>query len=185
MQKLSRRHVLATLTGSAVLLCPALLNASTTVDVAWDDIPTDVPIGQDRIITVAGAADIDVSALEPGDVAVIGRPSTDPEYASTGMTQYIAVHRRTADQVASAKDRAGTVQNPEYFVVNLVCTHRGKAIGLTGNPQAPFACTDRGSRHSSVYDVSGFGVSGASEGEYLSVPAYSISTGATTVLSLS
>ncbi|PJI85409.1 hypothetical protein BC777_3411 [Yoonia maricola] len=188
MYKMTRRHVITTLSTSAVLLCPAILNAQTNVDEDWADIPDDTPIGQDRLIEVgSGPADVDVSELQPGEVAVIARPTDDEAYSATGMTQYIAVHRRTADQIAfgAANDRDGTVQNPEYFVVNLVCSHRGKAIGITGNPEAPFACTDRGDRHSSIYDASGFGVSGASEDEYLSIPTYTIAAdGGQVVVSL-
>ncbi len=177
MHKMTRRHVITTISTSAILLCPAILNAQTNIDEDWADIPDDRPIGEDQLITLAeGSAEVDVSELQPGEVAVIARPTTDEEFSATGLVQYVAVHRRTADQVAfgEANDRDGTVQNPEYFVVNLLCSHRGKAIGITGNPEAPFACTDRGSRHSSVYDASGFGVSGASEDEYLSIPDYTI-----------
>lgn len=177
MYKMTRRHVIATVSSSAVLLCPALLNAQTDIDTEWADIPDDRPIGETSLINVdAGPAEVDVSALEPGEVTVIARPTTDETYSVTGMTQYVAVHRRTAEQIAfgEVNDRDGTIQNPEYFVVNLVCTHRGKAIGITGNPEAPFACTDRGGRHASVFDASGFGVSGASENEYLSIPDYTL-----------
>ena len=183
MHKISRRHVIATLSSSTVLLCPAILNAQT-VSVEWSGIPTDKPIGQNQLLEVgAGPATVEISALAPGEVAVIARPSDDPNFSSTGMTQYVAVHRRTAEQMAfgAANDRDGTVQDPNYFVANLVCTHRGKAIGLTGDPAAPFACTDRGSRHSSVYDASGFGVSGASEGEAMSIPDYSLAVAGDTV----
>ena len=175
MQKLTRRHVLTTMTSTTVLLCPAILNAQTDLSIEWEGIPDDRPIGEDRLIDVAaGPAEVDVTDLQPGEVAVIARPTDDPEYANTGMIQYIAVHHRTDAQIAfgAANDRDGTFQDPAYFVVNLLCTHRGKAVGLTGNPEAPFACTDRGSRHSSVYNATGFGVSGASEDEYLSIPDY-------------
>ncbi|MEL6682710.1 MAG: hypothetical protein AAFQ09_08690 [Pseudomonadota bacterium] len=173
MHKITRRHVIATISKSTVLLCPALLNAQTTFSEDWVDIPDDRPIGEDRLLEVAaGPAEVDVSGLEPGQVAVIARPTENETFSSTGMTQYIAVHYRTESQVAfgAANDRDGTVQDPQYFVANLLCTHRGKAIGITSNPDAPFACTDRGARHSSLFDASGFGVSGASEGEYLSIP---------------
>ena len=185
MHQLTRRHVIATLSGGAVFLCPAILNAQSAADLGWEDIPDDTPIGQNQTITVdAGPAEVDITRLQPGEVAVIARPTTDEEYAGTGMIQYVAVHRRTEAQIAAAEDREGTVQDLGYFVVNLVCTHRGKAIGLTGNPEAPFACTDRRSRHSSVYNVSGFGVSGASEDEYLSIPDYTLSVGDSVILQL-
>jgi len=186
MHTLTRRHVIATLSSSAVLLCPAILNAQT-VDVDWGDIPTTTPVGQSTVINVEGSgAQVDVSALQPGEVAVIARPTTDEAYTATGMVQYVGVLRRTADQIAfgAANDRAGTVQNAEYFVVNLRCTHRGKAIGITGDPNVPFACTDRGARHSSNYDASGHGVAGAGEGDNLSIPEYTIATGGQVILTL-
>ncbi len=177
MYKMTRRHVITTISTSAVLLCPAILNAQTNLDTEWADIPDNKPIGEDRLITIgADTSEVDVSELLPGEVTVIARPTENTEFSATGMMQYIAVHRLTEEQIAfgAVNDRDGTVQNPEYFVVNLLCTHRGKAIGITGNPEAPFACTDRGSRHSSVYDATGFGISGASEGEYLSIPEHTI-----------
>ncbi len=186
MYKLTRRNVIAMVPSSSLLLCPAILNAQT-VDLDWDDIPTTAPVGEDKLINLeAGPATVDITDLEPGQVAVVARPSEDPEYSSTGNTQYIAVMRRTDAQIAfgSENDRPGTVQDPAYFIVNLVCTHRGKAIGMTGNPDVPFACTDRGGRHSSNYDASGFGIAGASEDEYLSIPDYSLTTGAQVVLNL-
>ena len=178
MQKLTRRHVIATITTSSVMLCPAILNAQTSFDLDWDGIATDMPTGQDQMITVpAGPAQVDVTDLQPGEVAVIARPSDDEKYSSTGMTQYVAVHRRTDAQIAATDGAA-------YFVANLVCTHRGKAIGLTGNADAPFACTDRRSRHGSVYDGTGLGVSGASEGEFMSIPEHTLTTGDQVTLTL-
>lgn len=178
MHKMTRRQVIAMIPSSTVLLCPAILNAQTNIDADWADIATTAPIGENYLIEVpTGPAEVDVTALLPGEVTVIARPTDDETYGSTGMIQYIAVHRRTDEQIAfgATNDREGTVQNPAYFVANLVCTHRGKAIGITGNPDAPFACTDRGDRHSSVFDAVGLGISGASEGEYLSIPDYEIS----------
>lgn len=184
MYKLTRRHVIATLSSSALVLCPAILNAQA-LDLDWDGLSEKEPIGQDRTIQVeAGPAQIDISDLRAGEVAVIARPTEDPVFSGTDMIQYIAVHHRTETQRADAEDREGAIQDPTYFVVNLVCTHRGKAIGLTGDPDAPFACTDRGSRHSSVYDLAGFGVAGASEGEYLSIPDYTLSVSDTVTLEL-
>lgn len=184
MKTLTRRNVIATLTSTTVLLCPAVLNAQA-LSLDWDGIPTTMPTGEDTLIAVdAGSASVDVTALQQGEVAVIARPTQDPVYTSTEMTQYIAVLRRTDAQIAAADDRDGTVQDAGYFVVNLVCTHRGKAIGMTGNPDAPFACTDRRSRHSSVYNGSGFGISGASEGEHLSIPDYTIDVGDQVILTL-
>ena len=177
MHKMTRRQVVALIPSSTVLLCPAILNAQTNIDDEWADIPTNTPIGETYLVNVPeGPAEVDVSALLPGEVTVIARPTADEQYASTDMVQYIAVHHRTPAQIAYGEenDRDGTVQDPAYFVANLVCTHRGKAIGITGNPDAPFACTDRSRRHSSVFDATGLGVSGASDGEYLSIPDYQL-----------
>ncbi|MEL6584849.1 MAG: hypothetical protein AAFQ36_13550 [Pseudomonadota bacterium] len=176
MYTLTRRHVLMTAAGSALTLCPAILNASVELD-AWETLPDDTPVGYDKLMSVeAGPATVEISDLMPGDVAVIARPTDDPEYAATGMIQYIAVHVRTDEQIAfgAENDPAGATQDQRFFVVNLVCTHRGKAIGITGDPSAPFACLDRGRRHSSVYNASGLGIGGASEGDQLSIPAYTI-----------
>ena len=176
MYKLSRRHVLATLSSSAVMLCPAILNAQA-LDLGWDDIPTTEPIGQSSLMMIEeGPADIDLSELAPGEVAVIARPTTDDAYSATGMTQYIGVLHRTEAQIAygADNDRDGVIQVAAYLVVNLVCPHRGKAIGISGDPDRPFACTDRGARHSSEFDASGMGVDGASDGDPMSIPEYSI-----------
>ncbi len=186
MHKLTRRHVIATLSSSAVLLCPAVLNAQT-VDVDWDGIPTTEPIGQTSLMEVgAGPAEVDVTALQPGEVAVIARPSDDEFYTSTGMTQYIGVLRRTATQIAaSAETDPDGLQDPEYLVVNLVCPHRGKAVGITGDEAVPFACTDRGGRHSSNFNASGQGVSGASDAsDQMSVPEHTIAAGDTVMLTI-
>jgi len=185
MQELSRRHVLVTLSGASVMLCPALLNASVpTPD--WGDISTDTPIGQKETFELpSGSATVDISVLQPGDVAVLARPSTSADHGNTGQTHYVAVMHRTDAQIAASADRAGTVQDPRYLVVDLTCPHRGKAVGITGNAEAPFACTDQGRRHSSIFDGSGKGVSGASNDEYLKVPAYTLDTsGGAVVLTL-
>jgi len=175
MHRITRRNVITTIAGTGgALLCPAILNAQQALD--WDG-PTTTPVGQDQTINAeAGPATIEVSGLAPGEVAVIARPNDADTYSATGNIHYVAIHHRTDAQVAfgEANDRDGTVQNPRYLVVDLVCPHRGKAIGFTGNPDEPFACTDRGRRHSSDFDASGFGIAGASEDEYLSIPSYTI-----------
>ena len=176
MHTLTRRHVLATLSGSAVMLCPAVMNAAIA-EVPWGDIETTTPVGQASTLTLdAGPAEVDVSTLQPGEVAVIARPTTDPNYTNTGMMQYVGVLRRTGEQMtyAEANDAPGTTQDPRYLVVDLLCPHRGKAIGITGDAAFPFACTDRGSRHSSDFDASGKGVAGASAGDPMIIPSYKI-----------
>ncbi|MEM1102035.1 MAG: hypothetical protein AAGH73_10980, partial [Pseudomonadota bacterium] len=120
----------------------------------------------------------------PGEVAVLARPSSEGMFSGTGGIQYVAVHHRTAAQQAAASGGAAA-QNPQYLVVNLVCTHRGAAIGITDDPSRPFACTRLGSRHGSVYDVSARGVAGAADdSDVLSVPAYTLSTGGAVTIEL-
>lgn len=174
MHRLTRRNVLARMASSTALLCPAILQAQT-VNTNWGEIETDKPVGMDAIFELpAGPATVDISALAKGEVAVIARPSDDAKFSATGQVDYIAVLHRTDEQVASAQvtARAVPVQNADYLVVSLLCPHRGKAIGITGDTSFPFACTDQGRRHASVFDSSGAGISGASSDEAMLVPDY-------------
>ncbi len=177
MKQVTRRHVVATLSASTVLMCPAILSAQDASFDWGEDVPTDVPRNEAQMITLGdGETEVDVTALEPGDVAVVAVPTDDEEYSETQMTQFIGIMRRTDDQIAFAQtnDRPDTVQDIRYFVANLVCPHRGNAIGMTGNPEIPFACTKRGSRHDGVFNAVGLGVTGGPEGDYMSIPAYQL-----------
>lgn len=184
MQRLTRRHVIATLSSSTILLCPAILNAQV-VDFQWQGQPDEsMPIGQNQTIEVAaGPAQVDVTALMPGEVAVIARPTDDDTYSDTGMIQYIAVLHRTEAQIAQG-DSPAAGQDSRYLVANLVCPHRGSAIGMTGIEQMPFACTNVGARHNGRFNAAGMGVAGATEGDPMSVPDYTIAVGDTVVLKL-
>ena len=97
-----------------------------------------------------------IEELKVGDVTVISRPNNNADYAATGQTQFIAAMRRDKD----------------YLIVELTCPHKGKAIGLTGDPKVPFACTDRGRYHSSEFDLYGVGVAGKSSGDSMVVPEH-------------
>lgn len=179
MKTLTRRHVLTSLSSAgAVLLCPTLLNAQDIDLSAWSDLPTTQPVGQTSLLELdAGPVEVDITTLQPGEVAVIARPSDSDIHSATDMIQYVAVLRRTEAQIAFGRqdDHDGTVQDVRYLVVDLVCPHRGKAVGVTGDEAVPFACTDRGSRHSSNFSASGQGVSGASDAsDWLSVPRHSL-----------
>lgn len=172
MHKLTRRHVLATFAGATVTLCPAILNAQSALDLWGQEVADTQPFGQKSVIEVGeGAASIDVTDLTPGDVAVISRPTDNFDYERLGFIQHIAVLRRTDAQIAVAP--AGD-QDPRYFVADLLCPHRGFAIGITDNPDMPFACTKRGDRHSSMFDSTGLGVAGKSTGDPMSVPSYTM-----------
>jgi hypothetical protein len=162
MKKISRRHVIGTLASSAALLCPAVLTAATSADLSsWADIPTDSPAGVKEILRLGkGPAKIDISQLKPGDVAVIARPDDSADYAGTGLTQFVAAMRRDKD----------------YLIVELTCPHKGKAIGLTGDPKVPFACTKRGRYHSSEFDSNGLGVAGKSSGDPMIVPEHKLNS---------
>ena len=158
MKKISRRQVIITLASSATFLCPAVLNAATTADLSsWANIPTDSPAGLSQILRLgSGPAKIDISELKAGDVTVISRPNNKADYSGTGQTQFIAAMRRDKD----------------YLIVELTCPHKGKAIGLTGDPNVPFACTDRVRYHSSEFDLYGVGVAGKSSGDSMFVPEH-------------
>ena len=160
MKKISRRNVIVTLTSTATFLCPALLNAATTADLSgWSNIPTDSPAGLSQILQLgSGPAIIDISELNPGEVTVISRPNDSEDYSGTGQTQFVAVMRRDKD----------------YLIVELTCPHKGKAIGLTGDPKVPFACTKRGRFHSSEFDSNGLGVAGKSLGDPMIVPEHKL-----------
>ena len=162
MKKISRRHIIVTLASSAAFLCPAVLNAATSTDLSsWTNIPTDSPAGLTEILRLGkGPASIDISELKPGDVTVIARPDDSADYAGTGQTQYVAVMRRGED----------------YLIVELTCPHKGKAIGLTGDPKVPFACTKRSRYHSSEFDSNGLGVAGKSSGDPMIVPEHKVNS---------
>lgn len=185
MKTITRRNVILTMTGTAISLCPAVLNAQAAEFDWGEDVPTNTPRGEDQMVMLAvGETDVDISALTPGQVAVVGRPTEDPEYSNTDQIQYVAVLRRTDAQAAQGAPDAATL-DPRFYVANLVCPHRGYAIGMTGLEDAPFACTKRGSRHGSVFNAGGLGVAGKSSGDLLSVPTYAIAeSGGQIVLTL-
>ena len=162
MKKISRRHVIVTLASTATLLCPSVINAATSTDLSgWANIPTDSPAGVSEILRLgSGPASIDISELQPGDVIVIARPSDSADYSGTGQTQFVAAMRKDKD----------------YLIVELTCPHKGKAIGLTGDPKVPFACTKRGRYHSSEFDSSGLGVAGKSSGDPMIVPEHKLNS---------
>ena len=162
MKKISRRNVIVTLASTGTFLCPALLNAATTADLSsWANIPTDSPVGLSKILRLSsGPASIDISELKPGDVTVIARPHDSADYAGTAQTQFVAAMRKDKD----------------YLIVELTCPHKGKAVGLTGDPKVPFACTKRGRSHSSEFDSNGLGVAGKSSGEPMIIPEHKLNS---------
>ena len=162
MKKISRRHVIVTLASSTAFLCPAVLNGATSTDLSsWANIPTDSPAGLTEILRLGkGPASIDISELKPGDVTVIARPNDSADYAGTGQTQFVAAMRRDKD----------------YLIVELTCPHKGKAVGLTGDPEVPFACTKRGTHHSSEFDSNGLGVAGKSSGDPMIIPEHKLNS---------
>ena len=162
MKKISRRNVIVTLASTAAFLCPAVLKAATTADLSsWANIPTDSPAGLSKILQLgSGPASIDISELKVGDVTVVSRPNNRADYATTGQTQFIAAMRRDKD----------------FLIVELTCPHKGKAIGLTGDPKVPFACTKRGRYHSSEFDTNGLGVAGKSSGDPMIVPEHKLNS---------
>ncbi len=182
MQKLSRRHVIASLSATTVTLCPAVLNAAVY---GWPEGFSDKePVGQARTLAVSSGEVVDISQLAPGEIAVLSRPSDEDEFAGTAGVQYVGILHRTEAQIAAATGGA-EVQDPAYLVVNMVCPHRGAAIGVSDDPARPFACTRTSSRHGSLFDTAGVGVAGASDSsDILSVPGYTLSVGDTVTIAL-
>ncbi|MEL6549734.1 MAG: hypothetical protein AAFQ54_05735 [Pseudomonadota bacterium] len=182
MQTLSRRQVIATLSTATVSLCPAVLNAAIY---GWPDgFGDEMPVGQALTVDVSGGGAVDITALAPGELAVLSRPSSDGQFSGTGNVQYVGVLHRTAEQIAAASGGAAT-QDERYLVVNMVCPHRGAAIGVSDDPARPFACTRTSSRHGSLFDTAAKGVAGASdESDVLSVPSYTLNVGSTVTIEL-
>lgn len=182
MQKLSRRQVIATFSAATVTLCPAVLNAAVY---GWPDGYSDTePQGAASTIEVSAGEAVDITALEPGEMAVLSRANGAGEFTNTGGVQYVGVLHRTPDQIAAGAGGAAT-QDDRYIVVNLVCPHRGYAIGLTDDPSTPFACTRTSGRHGSIFNAGAAAVGGATdEGELLSVPEYMLSVGDTATIAL-
>ena len=90
----------------------------------------------------------------------MARPADSADYAGTGQTQFVAAMRRDKD----------------YLIVELTCPHKGKAVGLTGDPKVPFACTKRGRHHSSEFDSNGLGVAGKSSGDPMIIPEHKLNS---------
>ncbi len=174
MPTLTRRHVLGSFAAAgAVALCPATAFAS----VEWKSpqVGDTMPVGEDQLLEIGeGPVSVDITALMPGEVAVLRRPSADAAYLNTGGLQNIALHRRTDAQMADAG-------GDEYYVFNMVCPHRGFAISLTTDPARPFACNKQGGRHGSVFNAAGMGIEGASQGDPLTQPAHSVTAAGDTV----
>ncbi|MEO0359452.1 MAG: hypothetical protein AAF386_14440, partial [Pseudomonadota bacterium] len=169
------RHVLGSFAAAgAAALCPAA--AFAAVDWKAPQVGDSMPVGEDQLLDIAeGATSVDISALMPGEVAVMKRPNADAAYLNTGGVQHIALHRRTPAQMTDAGDGA------EYYVFNMVCPHRGFAISLTTDPARPFACNKQGGRHGSVFNAAGMGIEGASLGDPLTVPGHQIAVSGDTV----
>lgn len=182
MKTLSRRQVIATLSATTVTLCPAVVNAAIY---GWPDgFSDEEPHGQSSLVNVSAGEVVDITALAPGELAVLARPNVAGEFSSTGGTQFVGVLHRTPEQIAAASGGAAT-QDARYLVVNLVCPHRGAALGLSDDPARPFACTRTSSRHGSLFDTAGKGVAGASDdSDVLSVPGYTLSVGDTVTIAL-
>ena len=179
MQKLTRRNVITTLTASSIILCPAVLNAHDDEDFSWGpSIDTSKPSGQDRLVLLKGRSEpVDISDTLPLDrLQLLAFLRTIKIILAPGWCSMLLFLRRTSSQIEAAKknDRTGKVKDPRYFVVNLICPHKGFAIGITSMENRPFACTKEGDRHHSIFDSSGFGVHGKSSGEYMSVPEYTL-----------
>ena len=78
MKTITRRNVILTMTGTAISLCPAILNAQAAEFDWGEDVPTNVPRGEDQMVMLAaGEADFEPEQpRRPWDVclAMVARP---------------------------------------------------------------------------------------------------------------
>ncbi|MEO1704633.1 MAG: hypothetical protein AAFR50_04755 [Pseudomonadota bacterium] len=106
MKTLSRRQVIATLSATTVTLCPAVVNAAIY---GWPDgFSDEEPHGQSSLVNVSAGEVVDITALAPGELAVLARPNVAGEFSSTGGTQFVGVLHRTPEQIAAASGGAAT-----------------------------------------------------------------------------
>lgn len=112
------------------------------------------PIGQTQTIELGDATSVDVSALNPGELAVIAMNGT-----------FVGVLRRTEEQQASAAAVDGALSgetdaertvNAEYLVAELKCLHRGCYVAYTGEAENAFVCPC----HRTSFDTAGRVISG-------------------------
>jgi hypothetical protein len=67
-------------------------------------------------------------------------------------------------------------RDKDYLIVELLCPHKGKAIGLTGDPKAPFACTKRVKLTRVMLTTFGLGVAGKSSGDPMIIPKHKLNS---------
>jgi len=112
------------------------------------------PIGQKQTIDLGDATSVDVTALEPGELAVVFMNGT-----------FVGILRRTEDQQAAAGAVDGAMSgetddertvNPEYLVAELKCLHRGCYVAYTGEAENAFTCPC----HRTTFDAAGRVISG-------------------------
>ena len=131
------------------------------------------PIGQAQTIELGDATSVDVSALAPGELAVIVMNST-----------FVGILRRTEEQQAAAAGSVGAVSgeadsdrvvDAEYLVAELKCLHRGCYVAYTGEAEMAFSCPC----HRTSFDSAGRVISGRTD-KSLPFIAHSVDGGVVT-----
>lgn len=131
------------------------------------------PIGQSQTIELGDATSVDVSALAPGELAVIVMNRT-----------FVGILRRTEDQQSAAAATVGAlsgeadadrVVDAEYLVAELKCLHRGCYVGYTGASDVAFACPC----HRTTFDPAGRVIKGKTA-KSLPFIAHSVKNGVVT-----
>ena len=114
----------------------------------------EAPIGETETIELGDASSVDVSALNPGELAVIMMNGT-----------FVGILRRTEDQQNAAAAVEGALSgetdadrtvDAEYLVAELKCLHRGCYVAYTGESDRTFVCPC----HRTSFDAAGRVISG-------------------------
>ena len=112
------------------------------------------PAGQTQTIELGDASSVDVSALNPGELAVVAMNGT-----------FVGILRRTEEQQAAAAATEGALSgesdadrtvDAEYLVAELKCLHRGCYVEYTGAADTAFSCPC----HRTAFDAAGRVISG-------------------------
>ena len=112
------------------------------------------PTGQTQLIELGDATSVDVSALNPGELAVIFMNGT-----------FVGVLRRSEEQQAAAAAVDGALSgetdeertvDAEYLVAELKCLHRGCYVAYTGEAEKTFTCPC----HRTSFDAAGRVIAG-------------------------
>ena len=112
------------------------------------------PTGQTETIELGDATSVDVSALNPGELAVIMMNGTFVGILRRNEEQQTAA--AATDGALSGESDADRTVDAEYLVAELKCLHRGCYVAYTGDAETAFKCPC----HRTTFDAAGRVISG-------------------------